>query len=126
MTTPSSHIFHIASRTDWKNALERGVYEPKSLGIEGFIHCCAESQILATANRWFRNQPDLMLLRIDPQLLRSDVRYEPPVNPAGHEPGELFPHVYGPLVLDAVLDVLDFPCDSAASFQLPHALQRRS
>jgi uncharacterized protein (DUF952 family) len=44
------------------------------------------------------------------------MRYEPPGD------GELFPHIYGALNLDAVVRILDFPPAADGSFALPPGL----
>jgi uncharacterized protein (DUF952 family) len=68
-----------------------------------------------TANRFFRGQPDLVLLMIDPAKLHADLRYEA-------ADGDLFPHIYGPLNGDAVPDVLPFPPQADGTFMLPKLL----
>ena len=58
----------------------------------------------------FRGVPGLVLLEIDPARVPSELGWE---NLEGGVPaeslilwvGELFPHVYGPLPLDAVISV---------------------
>jgi uncharacterized protein (DUF952 family) len=60
-----------------------------------------------------------VLLVIDPQKVQPEVKYEPPVNPSTGETesgGELFPHIYGALNTDAVIQVEDFAPDSDGMF----------
>ena len=57
----------------------------------------------------------LVVLVIDPQRLRPELRWEPGADLAS----ELFPHIYGPLNLDAVTRVLDFAPGPNGSFTLP-------
>ena len=111
-------IFHITSHAQWEAAQAAGAYRGDTLDSEGFIHCSTAPQIVATAARFFRGQRDLVLLRIDTDKLRSDLRYEPASN------GELFPHIYGPLNVDAVSHVYDFPPRADGSFALPLSLVR--
>jgi len=92
-------ILHITTAAAWAAAEAIGVYIAESLAEEGFIHCSTPSQIAATANRFFAGRGDLVLLSIDPERLAAEVRYE---NTEGGE--ELFPHVYGPIDLAAVVD----------------------
>lgn len=89
-------LFHIAEQVGWEIALDRGVYRPASLDREGFIHCSTGEQVLATAERLFAGRHDLLLLEIDPDEVEADIRYEP-------ADGQLFPHIYGPLDLAAVI-----------------------
>lgn len=122
-TDESPIIYHIARREDWQDAVRLGIYAPSSLPVEGFIHCSTFSQILETANRWFRGRADLLLLEIDARLITAELKREPPLSPADERRAERFPHLYGPLNLDAVAQVLDFPCEADASFRLPPNLR---
>ncbi len=112
-------ILHIARRSDWEQARAAGAYRGDTLASEGFIHCSTPEQIISVANRFYRGQPDLMLLVIDRARVQAAVRDE---NLEGGT--TLFPHIYGPLNLDAVVDVLDFPSQLDGSFKLPEALLR--
>ncbi len=104
----SGLIYHIATRADWERALAEGQYTrssvDKTLAEEGFIHASQASQVTRTANKFYRGVPgDLVLLVIDPGLLRAEVRYEDV--PGAELP---FPHVYGPLNTDAVIAARPF------------------
>jgi len=59
-------IYHIAHRDEWEAARASGHYAADSLPTEGFIHCSEPHQIVGVANRLFRGQSDLVLLRLDP------------------------------------------------------------
>lgn len=108
-------IYHIASRADWQSAQKRGRYTADSLAAEGFIHCSKAEQVAGVAARFYAGQRGLVLLVIDPQKLSSDLRYEP----GSDKPDELFPHLYGPLNLEAVASVLDLEPDPAEKWTPP-------
>lgn len=93
-------IYHIAPLNKWREALESGLYSADSLEKNGFIHCCTKEQTEGVLKTWFRGELDLILLEIDPALLSVEVKYED-----SDGTGELFPHIYGPLNLDAVIRV---------------------
>src|SRR5215211_4218610 len=115
-------IYHISSRQAWQAAQQRGDYRADSLESEGFVHCSTETQILPVAEKFYQGQPGLLLLKIDPALLSSELRWEPPSGgapPPGVPAGELFPHVYGPINLDAVVKVYDLESDPDGSYKLP-------
>jgi len=117
-------ILHLASNKAWLAGSKAGRYHADSLPTEGFIHCSKPSQIVDVANTFYHGQDGLILLVIDPLKLKPELKWEPPAEP---EPthareGELFPHVYGPLNLDAVLEVLAFEPDEDGNFTLPEAL----
>src|SRR5215216_4295957 len=115
-------IYHISSRQAWQEARERGDYRADSLESEGFIHCSTETQILPVAEKFYKGQSGLLLLKIDPAQLSSELRWEPPSGgspPPGVPAGASFPHVYGPINLDAVVKIYDFESDSDGSYKLP-------
>jgi uncharacterized protein (DUF952 family) len=95
-----AYIFHITTAAEWAAAITAGEYAADSLGAEGFIHCSNRHQVAPVANTRFRGRTDLVLLHVDPGRLRTEMRYE---NLEGGR--ELFPHVYGPIPLDAVVNV---------------------
>lgn len=109
-------ILHITTRQAWEDALRRGEYRAPSLEAEGFIHCSLPGQVVRVANALFRGQRGLVLLCIDPARLRAEVRYE------ALGTAEPFPHVYGPIDLDAVVRVVDFPPGPDGTFVLPEGL----
>ena len=104
-------------------AVARGTYAPASLRDEGFIHCSTLAQVIDTANRFYRGQDDLILLLIDESQLKAELKYEAPRMDHGESSGELFPHLYGELNLDAVVRVAKLPCEADGSFQLQDGLQ---
>ncbi|HUY29054.1 MAG TPA: DUF952 domain-containing protein [Candidatus Binataceae bacterium] len=116
-------ILHIATRDDWNRAQARGAYRPAGFTHDGFIHCSTLAQAVATANKFFLGQRDLLLLCIDEHKLAAPLRYEGAAPPAGSPPAEpragLFPHLYGELNLDAVTQALEFRCSADGSFKLP-------
>ncbi|AFY99857.1 DUF952 domain-containing protein [Calothrix sp. PCC 6303] len=106
-------IYHITERQAWENAKVTGSYSADSLKTEGFIHCSTLSQVAASANRFFKNQSDLVILHIDPNKVKPEIRNELANN------GELFPHIYGELNTDAVFKVVDLEVDEEGLFKLP-------
>ena len=102
-----SWLYHLALRQEWNDARRDGVYfrstRGRSLEEVGFIHLSAAHQVEATAQRFYGDLPAgaVVLLMIDPQRLSAaglNVREEPAPGT-----GELFPHLYGALPLEAVL-----------------------
>jgi len=110
-------IYHIVSEEKWNKAVQRGVYLGDSLETEGFIHASEIDQVVEVANSLFAGQEHLIILVIDKDKLTVPVKYEDPGN------GELFPHIYGPLNLDAVVDVVKFEPNADGAFQLPDKLR---
>ena len=95
-------ILHLTSSKAWESAQGAGAYRADSLDEAGFIHCSTEAQLLAVANSFYRDLADPVVLCIDPEKLAAPLRWEPPDLSDPHA-GERFPHVYGPINLDAVV-----------------------
>ncbi|CAM5302401.1 DUF952 domain-containing protein [Streptomyces chartreusis] len=102
-----TRILHITERSLWEAARERGTYEMSTRGRtlqeEGFIHCSTRTQLPSVAAFLYGSYdgPDeLVVLIVDPARLEAPLRYEAP-KPGGEE----FPHVYGPIPVEAVVDV---------------------
>ena len=99
------NIFHLALASDWSAAQETGDYRISTLGCtleqEGFIHASRADQWRSTKQRFYADVPDqLVLLEIDPARLTSELRVD-----EVPEVDDSFPHIYGPLNLDAVVAV---------------------
>jgi uncharacterized protein (DUF952 family) len=113
-------ILHIAVKNEWEAAVaDREAYVPVRFALDGFVHCSSATQVLGPADRLFRGRTDLVLLVIDPTRLQADVVEEP------GDPGkpETFPHVYGPIDLDAVVRVIAFPPGPDGRFSLPDLVE---
>jgi uncharacterized protein (DUF952 family) len=97
-------IHHLALPDDWAEAFATGEYRMSTRGVtleqEGFIHCSTRDQVEATANRFYADVEQLVVLTIDQKAVPSPIRFEPPA------PGspDRFPHIYGPLPIAAVRD----------------------
>ena len=108
-------IVHICRRDAWQDAQENGEYSADSLKSEGFIHCSTPEQVLDVANRYYAGVHDLVLLWIDPLKIHVQLRWE------AAEDGEIYPHVYGGIDIDAIQAVADFlPGASGIFVNIPH------
>ncbi|HWN20523.1 MAG TPA: DUF952 domain-containing protein [Gaiellaceae bacterium] len=111
-------ITHIAERSEWETATGQGEYRPASLAGEGFVHASTAYQTLLPANLFYRGRRGLVLLAIDQARLRSEIRWEEPQPTV-----EAFPHIYGPVNVDAVVTVTPFEPGADGSFELPQAIR---
>lgn len=111
-----SRIYHITSGDAWRRARAAGLYAADSLAAEGFIHLSTREQLLWVAGRFYRGTAGLVLLEVDPARLTAELRYEE------SEPGQRFPHLYGPLNLDAVTAAHPFPPEPDGSFRMPEGV----
>jgi uncharacterized protein (DUF952 family) len=95
-------ILHITTGSEWVAAKEAGEYRAPSLETEGFIHCSTPAQVVHVADWFYREIPDLVLLCVNPGALGTEVLWEASTDSFAGE----FPHVYGPIPLDAVVAVV--------------------
>ena len=96
-------LFHLALEQDWLHAQSSGAYTVSTRGLSlaevGFIHLSWREQVIDTFERFYADAGPIRLLEIDPQLLRSPLRAD------SIPTGSVFPHLYGPLPVTAVVDV---------------------
>ncbi|GHC80169.1 DUF952 domain-containing protein [Limoniibacter endophyticus] len=92
-------IYKITERDAWALAQESGSFDGSPVDLQdGFIHFSTATQVKETAAKHFAGQTNLVLLAIDSLCLDQDaLRYEP------SRGGALFPHLYGPLPVHAVV-----------------------
>lgn len=99
-------IYHMCRADEWRRAVAEGSYAGSSQDkADGFIHFSTAAQIVESADKHRAGQTGLVLLTVDPTALGSALRWEP----SRH--GQLFPHLYSPLPVAAVVSVDDLPLD---------------
>jgi uncharacterized protein (DUF952 family) len=91
-------IYHVTKKEAWKTALQNGFYEAASLASEGFIHNSTMPQVAGVLERYYKNETNLVLLHIDETKLTAPLKYE-----LAASVNELFPHIFGPINVDAVV-----------------------
>lgn len=104
-------LVHLCTRATWRESMEAGSYQPASLEVEGFIHLSRSDQILKVANAFYRGLQDAILLWIDPVRLQAELRWE-------SADGDVFPHLYGPMNLDAVISTSDLIPDEDGIYRI--------
>lgn len=113
-------IFHIARSEAWASLEDQaavGSYRPEMFPVEGFVHCSTRDQVVKVADIRFRGQKGLVLLCIDTDKVAAEILYE---NLEGGR--ELFPHIYGEINTDAVVQVAEFEPGVNGYFALPAML----
>lgn len=103
MDSPDDVLVHLCSSEEWQRARHCGEHRPPSLDSVGFVHLSTPEQVHLPANRLYSGRTDLMLLRIDAARLSSPIRWEPGV--PGDPESMVFPHLFGPLPVSAVISV---------------------
>ena len=92
-------IYHVVLPEVWERFKTRPSYQPDSLTTEGFIHCSYQSQLEGVLKRYYSGVEKVLILTIDTDKLFSKLVKEPSTN------DEVFPHIYGRLNINAVVDV---------------------
>jgi uncharacterized protein (DUF952 family) len=102
MTEPV--VYHVCRTLEWDTAVASGRYAGSSQDLaDGFIHCSAAAQVVASVARHRAGQDGLTILEIDAALLGDALRWEP------SRGGQLFPHIYGDLRPSAVRRAAPLP-----------------
>jgi uncharacterized protein (DUF952 family) len=117
-------IYHITTPAAWAEAQAAGEVRTESLVAEGFIHCSRQAQLLAVANRFFPGVSNLLALAIDESGVAPWLVNEGPVGVGDPFAQNLFPHVYGPIPLSAVVAVAPLRAGADGRFVWPAELPR--
>lgn len=97
-------IYHICREEEWAAAEAAGRYQGSSQDkADGFIHFSGREQVVESAAKHRAGQEGLLLLSVDPDALGEALKWEP------SRAGALFPHLYGPLPVEAVRRVAPLP-----------------
>ena len=94
-------IYHLVPARYYEAQPAAHPYLPDSFEEEGFIHCSQENQVAGVLERYFSEKTGLVKLVIDTDKLSSRFVFD--WSPSSRD---TFPHIYGPINLDAVVDVV--------------------
>ncbi|WP_114428143.1 DUF952 domain-containing protein [Phyllobacterium bourgognense] len=107
-------IYKIAPRALWQAAEARGVFDGAPIDhAGGYIHFSTAAQAVETVAKHFAGQNDLVLIAVETERLGTALRYEV------SRGGDLFPHLYAPLPLDAVSWIKPLPLGSDGKHKFP-------
>ena len=110
-------IYHITTAAGWEKAEADGKYRSDTLDSDGFIHCSHPRQLADVANSLFEGIADLVILVVETARLHCEV-----IDEDLYGLNETFPHVYGAIPLNAVIDVVPLPIGESGIFRLPKAI----
>jgi uncharacterized protein (DUF952 family) len=105
------NIYLLSSQAEYQQALNEGVLTRDSLISEGFIHATPRSQLTRLANKYYKNKVHPLILVVDKTLILPEVKWEPAT-------GGLYPHIYGPLNMNAVTAIEEISLNEEGIFQL--------
>jgi uncharacterized protein (DUF952 family) len=107
-------IYKICRAGEWRDAERAGAYRGAAIDLnDGYIHFSSGTQVAETAARHFTNLDDLVLIAVATAALGPALKWEP------SRGGELFPHLYGVLMPDAVLWAKPLPLGSDGRHVFP-------
>jgi uncharacterized protein (DUF952 family) len=130
-TEQSLPIYHLTTAGYYHSQPPDQPYLSSTFSEEGFIHCTAGAEkLIEIANIFFASlQDELLALEINPALLTSPLLYEPPIPPlhadvstaqvTSRDQDTLFPHIYGPLDRQAIVNRFALQRDQDGLWQLP-------
>ncbi|MES5955391.1 DUF952 domain-containing protein [Bacillus fungorum] len=95
-------ITKVITKRNWEIAKVNREINEASLKEEGFIHCSSLEQALNVAAKYFIHEEDVLLLTIDPFLIKAKIKYELASN------GQEYPHVYGVINIESIVNATPF------------------
>lgn len=97
MTEATLKIYKIMTSEEWAGFTANGIFTGAAVDVvDGYIHLSTAGQVRATAAKHFGGRTGLILLEVDAASLGPALRWEP------SRGGELFPHLYDLLNIEAI------------------------
>ena len=113
----SETLYKICPRDAWRKAVGNGVFAGAPVDLrDGYIHFSTGAQVAETAAKHFAGERDLMLVAVDAAALGDALKWEPSRGRA------LFPHLYGPLAMTAVLSAQALPLGPDGAHEFPQGV----
>ena len=110
-------IYTLIRGEDWRAAERAGRYTGSADDArDGFLHFSTAAQVRESAAKHHRGEPELWLVEADAARLGAALKWEAAAG--GKRPG-LFPHLYGPLPLSAVLSATRLPLRADGAHDFP-------
>lgn len=110
-------IYHVATPDEWSSAQAAGDYRFSTRGLSlddvGYIHCSRLEQVPGVLEAFYAGAGPLLLLSVDESRLTAEWRDDEIA------PGVFFPHVYGPIDLDAIVAVTPIGLADDGSYEVP-------
>ncbi|MBK8981278.1 MAG: DUF952 domain-containing protein [Ignavibacteria bacterium] len=107
-------IYHLTIKKDRILFKKTKPYRTASLDTEGFIHCSPKDKVRSSAAKFFNKEKEILLIYIDQSKVSSEIIWEDSNND-----NFLFPHIYGELNLEAVIEIYEIVRDEDGIFVFP-------
>lgn len=115
-------VIAITTKDIWAQSVKNGNYTRSTIHSAlkdvGFIHCTKPSQTMDVIPR-FKDVDNVILLLVDVAKVTAPVVFEA----AKSGRAGLFPHIYGPLNIDAVYDIIEVTRDQESNFIKPKEIK---
>ena len=106
-------IYKICTKSELNDAKDKKKFEGSKKDLDdGFIHFSGEEQVKETLKKYYSNQKDLLLLKVD-TLKLDHLIWEQASD------GNMFPHLYSSLDLSNVVDEFEIFLNDDGSHVLP-------
>ena len=106
-------IYKICTKSELNDAKDKQKFEGSKKDLDdGFIHFSGEEQVKETLKKYYSNQKDLLLLKVD-TLKLDHLIWEQASD------GNMFPHLYSSLDLSNVVDEFEISFKDDGSHVLP-------
>lgn len=107
-------IYILVRPATWALTKSSGFFYERSLAPEGFIHASNWPQLDRVANHYFADTDELLLIGVDPTRVKPPIRYE-----LSASTGDVYPHIYGPLNVNAATVLKTLKRSPNGRFELP-------
>ena len=106
-------VYKICTKSEWHKIKSKGqlIGSKKDLA-DGYIHFSGEEQVDGTLKNFYKNQKNLILLKVDTLKLDHLVWEQA-------SDGNMFPHLYSPLDMSDVVDEIEITLRDDGSYVLP-------
>ena len=106
-------IYKICSKSELQDAKNKNQFLGTKKDLEdGYIHFSGEDQVKGTLKKFYQNQKDLILLKVD-TLKLDHLIWEQASD------GNMFPHLYSPLDLSNIVDEFEIIIRDDGFHELP-------
>lgn len=110
-TSSDPYIYLLSSEEEYSHALNQGILVRASIKSEGFIHASPKNQLTRVANKYYKDTVQPLILVVDKSKIKVEVKWEPAA-------GSLYPHIYGPLNVDAIIEKQEISLNENGDFLL--------
>jgi len=106
-------VYKICTKLEWQEIKSKGQLTGLKKDLEdGYIHFSDYDQIAETLKKFYQNQKNLVLLKVDTLKLDHLVWEQA-------SDGAMFPHLYSPLDISNVVDEFDIVLSDEGTHVLP-------